>query len=136
MNTRLKLVNARKTVLIVTDGAESTAKIAGDIAIALEGNKVSVKTASGFEGTDLLPADVFFIGCEAPKPASFSYLAELLRHINLAGRPCGVFSSGSEKAAKYLAGLLKDSEAALNPEPFFADREPTTWAKTILDKKF
>jgi hypothetical protein len=129
-------VKTRKTVLIVTDGADSTTKIANDLAAALKGHKVSVKTASGFAGTDLLPADVFFIGCEAPGPASFSYLAELLRHINLAGRACGIFSSGTEKTVNYLSGLLGESEAALNPEPFLAGLNLKAWAETILAKNF
>jgi flavorubredoxin len=116
-------VKAAKTILIVSDGTESASKMAEAIAATLKGNKVTVKKAESFTGTDLLPADSFFIGCEKPNPPSFSYLAELLRHINLAGRTCGVFASaapGSEKAVEYLSGLLKDCEAALNPKPLLA----------------
>jgi len=109
-------VQVKKNVLIITDGAEETSKIALGIAAALKGNKVTVKTASEFRGNDILPAEAFFLGCEKPKPESFVYLADLLKHINLAGRSCGVFSSGTESAARYLAGLVKDCDAALNPE--------------------
>jgi hypothetical protein len=129
-------VKAKKTVLIVTDGVDTVGKMADDIAAALKGNTVTIKRASEFAGTDLLPADVFFVGCEAPNPASFEYLSELFSHINLAGRSCGVFSPGSEKAAAYLAGLLKDSEAVLNPQPLLAGtRNVSGWVQKVLEKK-
>jgi hypothetical protein len=125
-------VKAKKTVLIVIDGTGQVAKMADDIAAVLKGYTVTIKAASEFAGTDLLPADMFFIGCEAPKPASFDYLSDLLKHINLAGRSCGVFSPESEKAASYLAGLLADSEAALYPQPLFADSpDIAAWVEKI-----
>jgi hypothetical protein len=125
-------VKAKKTVLIVTDGTEQAAKMADDIAAVLKKDAVTIKAACQFAGTDILPADMFFIGCENPKPASFEYLSELLTHINLAGRSCGVFSPGSEKAAAYLAGLLADSEAALYPRPLFAgDPDIAGWVEKI-----
>ena len=113
-------MSVKKNVLILTDGSEGTAKMAAGIASALKGNKVLIKPASEFKGNDILPAEAFFLGCEKSGPESFAYLADLLKHINLAGRPCGVFSSGSERAAKYLAALVRDSGAALNPEFAFA----------------
>ena len=128
-------MKAKKNVLILTDGSGETVKMAVEIAAALKGNKISVKTASEFEGNDILPAEVFFLGCEKPGPDSFAYLEDLLKHINLAGRPCGVFSPGSKKAAKYLAALLHDSEAALNPEPLFA-RPDTERAHGAVVKKW
>ena len=125
-------------MLIVTDGSGETAKMAAEIAAALKGNKLTVKTASEFIGNDILPAEVFFLGCEKPKPDSFVYLTDLLKHINLAGRPCGIFSPGSEKAAKYLAGLVRDSEAALNPEPLFtgSGKAVKKWAETVISGSF
>jgi hypothetical protein len=131
-------VKAKKTVLIVTDGSAGTDKLAGEIAAALKDNKVSMKAASDFKGNDILPADAFFLGCEKPGPAAFAYLADLLKHINLAGRPCGVFSNGSEKAAKYLAGLVKDCEAALNPEPLLAGDglHVKNWAQSVVSRAF
>ena len=124
----------KKSVLIVTDGSESTAEMAAKIAAALKGNKVSVKSASDFKGNDLLPAEAFFLGSDKSKPDAFAYLEDLLKHINLAGRPCGVFSSGSEKTAKYLAGLVKDSEAALNPVFFVAGakKDIGRWAQKVI----
>jgi len=126
-------VKVKRNVLIVTDGSGETAKMAAEIVTALKGNNVEVKTAFEFEGNDILPAQAFFLGCEKPKPDSFAYLTELLKHINLAGRPCGVFSPGSEKAAKYLAALVRDSGAALSPELFFAvSGDVKTWAQNIV----
>ena len=135
---KLECVKTKKTVLIVTDGSAEMAVLAGKIAAALEGNKVSVKAASDFMGNDILPADAFFLGCEKPKPASFAYLADVLKHINLAGRSCGVFPSGSGKAIKYLAGLVKDCEAALSPEHLLAggDLNVRNWAQSVVSRVF
>ena len=130
-------MKTKKNVLIVTDGSAATAKMAAEIAAVLKGNKVSVKAASEFKGNDILPADAFFLGCEKPAPDSFAYLVDLLSHINLAGRSCGVFSSGAKKTAGYLAGLVRDCEAALNPELFTglgADVE--NWAKSVVSGSF
>jgi len=130
-------VKAKKTVLIVTDGSAGVAELAGEIAAALEGSKVSTKAASGFMGNDILPADAFFLGCEKPRPAAFAYFADVLKHINLAGRPCGVFSSGSESAVNYLAGLVKDCEAALSPKPLLAGGGGVkNWAQGVVSRAF
>jgi hypothetical protein len=127
-------VETKKNVLIVTDGAASTMKAAEQIVAELTDARVVIRAASDFAGTDILPAEVFFLGCEAPNPPDFAYLEELLRHINLAGRSCGVFSPKSEKAVKYLAGLVKDCEAALG-EPFVSPENGAgfkKWVKSIL----
>jgi hypothetical protein len=99
-----------KTALIVVEGTEAIRKIAEQISAALTGYHTIIRPAESFEGTDLLPAHVFFLGCEAPEPASFAYLDQMLQHINLAGRPCGVFST-DKKALAYLAALIKASDA-------------------------
>jgi hypothetical protein len=127
-------VEIKKHVLIITDGADSTVRIAEQIAAELKKHDVVIRAASDFAGTDLLPADVFFLGCEQSNPPSFAYLSELLRHINLAGRPCGVFSPDSAGPAAYLTGLARDCEAILG-EPFVA-KDGTAglkqWIKSIL----
>ena len=125
-------------MLIVTDASEKTAKMAAEIVTALEGTTVTVKAASEFEGTDILPAEAFFLGCEQPAPDSFTYLTDLLKHINLAGRTCGVFSSGSDKTAEYLSALVQDSEAALNPEPFFSGSGDAVkkWVQNVISGSF
>jgi hypothetical protein len=130
-------VKAKKNVLIITDGTPETVKLAANIAGALKGNKVLTKTAAEFAGNDILPADAFFLGCENAVPDSFAYLTDLLKHINLAGRPCGVFSSGTKKTAGYLAGLVKDCEAALNPEFLTTSASDVkNWAQNIIFRSF
>ncbi|MDR1278476.1 MAG: hypothetical protein LBK02_06970 [Treponema sp.] len=127
-------MKTKKNVLVVTDGAASTLELAEQMAGELKDCQVLVRMASDFAGTDILPVEAFFLGCEQPEPPSFAYLAELLQHINLAGRPCGVFSPGSEKAVKYLAGLVHNCEAAAG-EPFVAADNRAglgQWLRTIL----
>ena len=131
-------MKATRNVLIVTDGSAKTENLAVEIAAALKGNHVLAKTASEFKGNDILPAEAFFLGCEEPEPDSFSYLADVLKHINLAGRSCGIFSSGSAKAAKYLSSLVKDCEAAMNPQPLIPDSGIglKTWAESVISRSF
>jgi hypothetical protein len=126
-------VETKKNVLIVTDGAASTMKAAEQIAAELPVSHVVIRAASEFAGTDILPAEVFFLGCEAPNPPSFAYLEEMLRHINLVGRRCGIFSPKSEKAAAYLVGIVKDCEASVG-EPFVFPEDGAglkKWVKSI-----
>jgi hypothetical protein len=136
-------MDEKKKVLIITDGSEGVSGIAAEITAALNGDAcgactVSVKTAAEFKGNDILPAEAFYLGCEKPEPESFSYLADLLKHINLAGRPCGVFSAGAKKTAAYLAALVKDCEAALNPTAFLPGQETelTSWAQNTVSRSF
>ena len=123
-----------KNILIVIEDTQGTAEMAAGIADALKEEKVSVRNVSEFEGNEILPADAFFLGCERPNPASFTYLTDLFRHINLARRPCGVFSPGTKEAAGYLASLVHDSEAALKGEPLYAGSGTgiKEWAKSII----
>ncbi|MCL2879896.1 MAG: hypothetical protein FWF29_06610 [Treponema sp.] len=64
---------------------------------------------------------------------------QLLQHINLVGRPCGVFST-NEKTIKYLSKLIKASEAKAN-EPLLLTEGPiasaiSKWVKTIPASNF
>ncbi|MCL2381133.1 MAG: hypothetical protein FWC64_06005 [Treponema sp.] len=131
-------MEAKGNVLIVTDGSGETAEMAAGIAAALKDSTVTVKTASEFKGNDILPAKAFFLGCKEPRPDSFAYLTLLLKHINLASRPCGVFSPGSREATEYLAGLVCDCEAALNPEPLFSGHAQAVkeWAQSVVSGSF
>jgi hypothetical protein len=134
----LTIVDSKKYVLIITDGAESTNKIAGYIARGLGDAHVVTLAASEFSGTDILPADIYFFGCEKPRPPSFSYLSDILGHINLAGRPCGLFSPKSREAVKYLAGMVRDSELALYASPLLAGGGPESiksWVAEVIGEK-
>jgi len=128
-------VRAKKTALIITDGTEEINAAARTISGALDDFKVSICEADKFSGTDLLPVNLFIIGCEKPNPSSFVYLKELLLHINLASRKCGVFST-KEKALKYLCGLVKDCDADLGEPLFINDgvKKPAVkkWLKGII----
>jgi adenine phosphoribosyltransferase len=129
-------VETRKNVLIITDGGETAQKMASGIATALKGAHVVSIKASGFGGQEILPADAYFFGCEKPKPASFAYLSKVLKHINLAGRPCGIFSPQAGAAIDYLAEMVKDSELALYAEPL-SEKEfgcVKSWTDLVIGK--
>jgi hypothetical protein len=75
----------------------------------------AVVSVKDFSPTMLLSAHAFLLGCEKPESPEFTGIKIFFKHINLAGRPCGVFSPQTN-AIKYLKGLVRDSEAALgNP---------------------
>ncbi|GHV88159.1 hypothetical protein AGMMS50267_05190 [Spirochaetia bacterium] len=106
-----------KRILIVTDGAKPTIALAKRIAAKAArmihaGRAPTIVSAGDFTATDILPAVLCFFGCEQPHPPSFAHLEEVLRHINLAGRPCGLFSPGSADAIGYLSGIVRDAELA------------------------
>ncbi|GHV74997.1 hypothetical protein AGMMS49940_22990 [Spirochaetia bacterium] len=130
-------MEVRKTALILTDNADSTKDLAGRLAAEMRGVTVRVLAASDFTGKDILPADYCFFGCEQPHPPEFAYLEELLAHINLAGRPCGVFSPDSAEALRYLTDLTGPSELALNPEPLLGhiSLNLQKWVAGILKQK-
>jgi hypothetical protein len=108
-----------RKIAIITDGAAPIQELAGNIAAIIgesHGYSVALFQAESFSGDDLLPAYVFFLGCAEAKPPSFQYIEDLFKHINLAGRACGIFSSNA-KALKYLSSLVRDSETAVG-KPF------------------
>jgi len=111
-----------KKALIITDGTESISNIANMINEALSGFDAQVCSGEAFEGTSLLAADVFFIGCEKSSPESFSYLEDMLAHINLASRKCGVFTT-EEKSLSYLCGIVESCEARLGAPLHAASKE-------------
>jgi len=118
--------------LIITDGADSTRGMADTMALALAPPwKAVVMPAEQFDVTQLLASDAFFIGAESPSPPSFSQFSTVLAHINLAGRPCGVFSS-SKEAADFVRRILRDSEAALYPDVFLGEGDLKAWTKKVL----
>jgi len=129
--------------LIITDGSESIQSMALIIKESLVSAGSNIKTAicsaKNFKGNELLPADLFFIGCETPSPSSFSWIEDFFSHINLASRKCGVFSVKT-KTLNYLRGILKDSEADI-AEPFLAENgiakkaDVKKWIKQITKNK-
>ena len=122
-------MNAKEKILIITDGTELIESIARSVKDALSGT-VKIISAEAFEGTDLLPANTFFMGCEKPNPSSFNYLEEMLKHINFAGRHCGIFSA-SKNALKYLSGILKDSEVTVGEPLLITEADAAAVKKWI-----
>jgi len=127
---------SKKSAIIITDGTEQIQKIAGLISETMTDYKVRICPVDIFAGNDLLPSDTFIIGCENPDPPSFTYLKELLSHINLVSRKCGIYSI-KEKSLKYLCGIVKDCEAKLS-EPLLAlngeikKTELKKWLKSMI----
>jgi hypothetical protein len=130
-------VNERKRVLIITDEGKTVMAAALSMTNELTGYKTVICSGESFAGTDILPTDVFILGCEKPHPASFAYLAEMLAHVNLAGRKCGIFST-NEKAQKYLCNLVKDCDAAVGepmliPESAIIKPDVKEWLQKLLN---
>jgi len=129
-------VNTEKKVLIITDSGESLELTAQSIKNCIQDSAVKICTAKDFNGTDLLPAQIFFLGCTSPNPESFSYLEEMLSHINLVSRKCGIFSS-DKKSLEYLGNILKDCEAEIG-EPLLINggtdiNKIENWIKGIIN---
>jgi hypothetical protein len=124
-------VEVKKTALIVTDGTAGIQQMAESIAVALGNFAVTIVPAGAFSGTHILPADAVFLGAEAPKPPTFAYLDAVLQHINLVGRPCGVFSA-SGSAVEYLRKMVHDSEMVLCPDSFTGEGDVQAWAGKVI----
>jgi hypothetical protein len=111
-------VKTKRKVLILTDNGPVTMGIAENITAILGTGpfadwSATVVSAADFSPTMLLSAHAFLLGCEKPSlPREFAGIKDLFKHINLAGRPCGIFSTQAN-AIKHLSGLIRDSEAAL-----------------------
>jgi hypothetical protein len=118
-------VKTKKKILIISDDGAVTGGVAKNIAAVLGTApfadwSAAVISAKNFSPTMLLSAKAFLLGCEKPEPLEFTDIKALFKHINLAGRPCGVFSP-QLNAIKYLSGLVRDSEAALG-SPLVVDK--------------
>jgi hypothetical protein len=134
-------VKTEKRALIVTDGAGPVTAVAEGIAGALAGLcRAELVTAADFSATRLLPAEICFFGCAAPDPPSFAHFAEVLGHINLAGRRCGLFAPPSGEAAGYLKELVRDSEIAVHPrvmtEPAPGRDELRAWVRDVCREAY
>jgi len=130
----------KKKALIITDGTKTIRAAAllikESLKESLDEYKVKICPAKRFSGTDLLGADIFFIGSKRHKPKSFVYLEEMLSHINLASRKCGIFSI-NEKAINYHRAILNDCEASLSEPLIFSEEKIeksiiNKWVKKII----
>lgn len=134
---RLIPVKHLATVLIVIDGSDKIRRVATSLAERFKGKKVVLMEGADFAATDLLPADTILIGCEHPHPSSFAELERVLKGINLAGRPCGLFSLASNEAIGYLRDIVRDADLRIVPEPYFADHSDDvgSWTAEILGRR-
>ena len=139
-------MESKKQIAIITDNEEYSKNLAKTIAsiingipakgCSVSGYDVSILGAEKFSATDILPASIFFIGCETPKPASFSYIDELFQHINFAGRSCGVFSS-EHKALQYLEKIVSNTEASITSLPVMGEKTETelkSWVQSVIER--
>ncbi len=96
-----------------------------------------IRKAADFAPVDVLPADAYFIGCESPSPASFSEVERVLKGINLAGRPCGLFSLASMAAIEYLRAVVRDADLRLHPKGFLLEgaSDIGPWAAETLRQR-
>jgi hypothetical protein len=111
----------KRKILIITDNTASMLNVAMNIAADLRkppfsDYSVSTLEVAQFSAVDILPVYAFFIGCDNQKAFSFLYIEDLFAHINLAGRPCGIFSSNAI-AIRYLTNLVRPCEAVVG-KPF------------------
>ena len=106
-----------KKTLIIIDNSAQMRNLATSISDCFKnpsfaGYSVSTIEVAQFSAADILPVRAFFLGCQNPKSFSLSYIEDLFAHINLAKRPCGIFSTNS-MAIRYLTALLRPCEAKL-----------------------
>jgi len=137
-------VKTKRKILIIADNGAVTMNIAKNIA-AFFGKapfanwSAAVVSAADFSPIRLLPVHAFLLGCEKSESPDFTQIKELFKHINLAGRACGVFST-QNSAIKYLSGLVRDCDAALG-SPFLIDngtgdsRKLKKWVGSIIGDK-
>lgn len=132
--TSIGAVKSNKRVLVVYDGTKSLSVAVAALLDGLKGTHCVVKSAQDLVPTDILPADTFFFGCEAPHPSSFSELERVLKGINLAGRTCGFFTLASDEAIGYLRSIVRDADLLPHPAPFYASGKADigAWAAETL----
>ncbi|AEJ18931.1 hypothetical protein [Gracilinema caldarium] len=131
-----------RNVLILVDEADTIKEVGRQLASYMAPVHVAIVDAADFAATDLLPADAYFLGCQEPHPARFCEVERVLKGINLAGRPCGLFTLSSKSAIEYLRSISQDAELAVFSEPLFfeslkpVDRAPKVkaWVHAVLGR--
>lgn len=124
-------------VLIIIDDVPALEKAAEAIAKKMGDARTVVRKAADFSPVDILPADACFLGCDSDHPTSFSEVERVLKGINLAGRPCGLFTLASRDAMEYLRSIVRDSELRTNPTGFMVDGQSGIgpWALETLQQR-
>lgn len=131
-----------KNVLILVDESNALKEVGRQLAAHLAPAHVAIIDAADFSATDILPADAYFFGCQEPHPLRFSEVERVLKGINLAGRPCGLFTLSAKNAIEYLRTITRDADLAVFPEPLLyealkpVDRTPQVkaWVQSVLGR--
>ncbi|WP_304222343.1 hypothetical protein [Gracilinema caldarium] len=129
-----------KNVLILVDDSDVIKDVGRQLAVHLAPAHVAIVDAADFAATDMLPADAYLFGCQEPHPARFSEVERVLKGINLAGRPCGLFTLSSKSAIEYLRAITQDAEVAVFSEPLLYEVLPPenraarvkSWVQSVL----
>ncbi|MCL2043033.1 MAG: hypothetical protein FWG89_02725 [Treponema sp.] len=130
-----------RKILIVTDNSDQMRKLAAKITAVImnppfEQYSVTETAAENFSAEVLLPAPIFFLGCQSKESFSNPYIETLFTHINLAGRTCGIFSANTQ-AVKYLKTLVRDTgvtagKPLLVHDDTIDDTELQNWVQGIV----
>ena len=132
--------NNRK-ILIITDTSDQMQSLAARITAVImnppfERYSIITTEVEQFSTTELLPAQVFFLGCQNKESFSNEYLEDLFTHINLAGRSCGIFSPDA-RAIIHLEKLVADSDVTVGKPLFIKndtveDADLQNWVQGIM----
>lgn len=125
-----------KHILIVTDTDPAIKELSALIVKELHKYKVVVLEGSDFAATDILPADACFFGSAKAHCSTFDELARVLKGINLAGRPCGLFSTEAGAAIEWLHDLSRDSELAVHRDALTgtSSSNVVSWVADVLKR--
>jgi hypothetical protein len=95
---------------------------------------VIVKSASTVGISEILAAELYFLGADCPGAPSYGELGRVFKGANLAGRKAAFFGS-SGAAVAWLRGLCVDSELSAAHADFTGRPEPAplaAWLKNVL----
>jgi hypothetical protein len=126
------------TVLIVIDGSEKIRRIATSLAERFKGKKVVLMEGADFAATDLLPAETILIGCEHPRPATFTEWERVLKGYQISRAvPAVFFRLHLMKQIGYLRDIVRDSDLHIAAEPYLAERSDDigSWTADILGRR-
>jgi flavodoxin len=111
------MAKAKTKVLIIYDSSskdlhEAAKQVKG--ALDSDAYTVKIRIASETQVKEVLAADAFFFGAERNKSPEYAEIERLLRGVNLAGRPCGFFTTGKTDGEAYLRRICADAELLQN----------------------
>ena len=103
----------RNTLIVFEDGKPELERIARSAAERLdpETHEVRLRAASSVTIPEMLAAEIYLLGTDAPNSDAYEEMARFLAGVNLAGRRAAFFGS-SGAAVAWLRGICSDSEVA------------------------